>query len=122
MKAVDYFFIASVVFFTVVVTATICTSAEADALTHQQVFKLSDDTVHDMFSDPIKYRPVFVEILKSQELYQEVCLELADSVSDMSEEQYYRYNDCRKYFRETVGITLDDAIDIRNEVEQNQSN
>ena len=81
---------------------------EADALTHQQVFKLSDDTVHDMFSDPVKYRPVFREILKSQELYQEVCLELADSMNDMSEEQYHRYNDCQ-YFREIVGITLDDA-------------
>ena len=112
MKAVDYFFIASVVFFTVVVTASICTSAEV--MTKEQVFKLTDDTVHDMFSDPVRYRPVFVEILKSPELYQEVCLELADSVNDMSEEQYFRYNDCRKYFREIVGISLDDAVDLRN--------
>lgn len=114
MKLVDYFFILSVVFFTAVVTASICSSAEV--MTEEQVFKLTDDTVHDMFSDPVKYRPVFREILKSQELYQEVCLELADSTKDMSEEQYYRYNDCRKYFREVVGITLDDAIDIRNEL------
>lgn len=118
MKAVDYFFIISVVFFTVVVTASLCSSAEADALTHQEVFKLSDDTINDMFSDPVRYRPVFREIMKSQELYQEVCLELATSIIDMSEEQYYRYNDCRKYFREILGLSLDDVIDIRNNVNQ----
>ncbi|MEK9694944.1 MAG: hypothetical protein VW270_04210 [Candidatus Poseidoniales archaeon] len=118
MKAVDYFFIMSVVFFTAVVTASICSSAEADTLTHQEVFKLSDDTINDMFSDPVRYRPVFREIMKSQELYQEVCLELATSIIDMSEEQYYRYNDCREYFRKILGISLDDAIDIRNNVNQ----
>ena len=116
MKAVDYFFIASVIFFTVVVTASICTSAEV--MTKEQVFKLSNDTVSDMFSDPVKYRPVFVEILKSPELYQEVCLELASNINDMSEEQYFRYNGCRQYFREIVGISLDDAIDIRDEANQ----
>ena len=115
MKAVDYFFIASVVFFTVVVTASICSSAEV--MTEESVFKLSDDTVSDMFSNPTKYRPVFREVLKSDELYQEICLELAGSINDMSEEQYYRYNDCRKYFREIIGISLDEASDIRNKVE-----
>jgi hypothetical protein len=120
MKLVDYFFILSVVFFTVVVTASICSSAEV--MTEKQVFKLTDDTVDDMFSNPTKYRPVFREILKSQELYQEICLELANSVDDMSEEQYHRYNDCRKYFREIIGISLDDAIDIRDGVNQQDHN
>ncbi len=120
MKAVDYFFIISVVFFTVVVTASICSSAEV--FDEESVFKLSDDTVSDMFSNPTKYRPVFREVLKSEELYQEMCLELAEAISDMSEEQYYRYNDCRKYFSEIVGVSLDEAIDIRNEVNQQDHN
>jgi len=120
MKAVDYFFIISVVFFTIVVTASICSSAEV--MSEESIFKLSNDTVDDMFSNPTKYRPVFQEVLKSEELYQEMCLELAGSIDDMSEEQYYRYNDCRKYFREMVKISLDDAIDIRNEVNQQDHN
>ena len=112
MKAVDYFFIVSVVFFTVVVTASICTSAEV--FDEEHVYKLSEETMHDMFSNPTKYDPVFRQIMKSDQMYREICLELGSEIKDMSEEQYYRYNDCRKYFREIVGISLDDAVDLRN--------
>ena len=72
------------------VTTEIATTNQA-LIDEVQAYRLSKDTLHDMFTDPVKYEPVFQEILKSQELYMEICLELANSIDDMSEEQYHRY-------------------------------
>ncbi len=74
----------------------------------KEAYRLSKDVVHDMFIEPGKYAPVFRELLRSDDLYEEMCHELERDTQMMTERQFYRWDQCRKYFSDFYGLDLNE--------------
>lgn len=72
----------------------------------KEAYRLSKDVVHDMFIEPGKYAPVFRELLRSDDLYEEMCHELERDTEMMTEKQFYRWDHCREYFKHFYEVDL----------------
>ena len=77
----------------------------------KEAYRLSKDVVHDMFIEPGKYAPVFRELLRSDDLYEEMCHELERDTELITDKQYFRWDHCREYFKHFYGV---DLSELRN--------
>ena len=77
----------------------------------KEAYRLSKDVVHDMFIEPGKYAPVFRELLRSDDLYEEMCHELERDTELITDKQYFRWDHCREYFKHFYEV---DLSELRN--------